>query len=77
MNNKVFISYAKEDYRFAKELYNFLQLNNYKPWLDKECLLPGQNWELELNNQLRKADYIILLIFFCINRLHDACKLNI
>lgn len=62
MYNNVFISYAKEDFKFAKELYDFLKLNHYNPWLDKECLLPGQNWDLEINRALRKADFVILLI---------------
>lgn len=62
MYNNVFISYAKEDFKYAKELFDFLKLKNYNPWLDKECLLPGQNWDLEINRALRKADFIIILI---------------
>ena len=60
--NKVFISYAKEDFKFAKRLFDFLKLNHFSPWLDKECLMPGQNWDFEINKELRKADFIILLI---------------
>lgn len=62
MYNNVFISYAKEDFKYAKEIFDFLKLNQYKPWLDKECLLAGQNWDLEINRALRKADFIIILI---------------
>lgn len=42
MNDKVFISYAKEDYIFAEKLYDFLKENDFKPWLDKKEILPGK-----------------------------------
>lgn len=62
MFNKVFISYAKEDFEVADQLYNTLLGHNYDPWLDKHCLLPGQDWSNEIRLSLRKADYIVLLL---------------
>jgi len=62
MNDKVFISYAKEDYSFAEKLYNFLSENNFNPWLDKKGILPGQNWDYVIKKSLREANYIILLL---------------
>lgn len=62
MHNKVFISYAKEDYSFAERLYNFLEKNNFDPWLDKKKILPGQNWNFVIRKSLREANYIILLL---------------
>jgi hypothetical protein len=62
MYNKVFISYAKEDYIFAEKLYDFLCTQGYKPWLDKKCLLPGQQWNIEIRKALREANYVILLL---------------
>lgn len=62
MNDKVFISYAKEDYAFAKKLYDFLKENDFKPWLDKKEILPGQDWNYILRKSLREANYIILLL---------------
>lgn len=61
-SNKVFISYAKEDYSYAEELYNYLQLHDYDPWLDKKCLLAGANWDMEIKKALRQSDFIILLL---------------
>lgn len=60
--NKVFISYASEDYNSAKKIYDFLSCTNYEPWLDKEKLLPGQDWDLEIKENLSTADFIIFLI---------------
>jgi hypothetical protein len=62
MNDKVFISYAKEDYGFAEKLYIFLAENNFNPWLDKKGILPGQNWDYVIKKSLREANYIILLL---------------
>lgn len=45
MYNKIFISYATEDYPYADSLHSFLSGNGFKPWMDKKDLLPGQNWE--------------------------------
>lgn len=62
MYNKVFISYAKEDYNFAEKLYDFLREHDYMPWFDKKCLLPGQIWNNEIRKALREANYVILLL---------------
>lgn len=62
MYDKVFISYATEDYLYAEQLYNFLYDNNFTPWLDKKNLLPGQLWNHEIKKALREANYVILLL---------------
>jgi hypothetical protein len=62
MLGKVFISYAKEDYPYALALYEHLLAHNYTPWLDKQSLLAGSNWDLEIKRALREADFIILLL---------------
>lgn len=62
MFDKVFISYAKEDFEFAQKLYDYLSENGFKPWLDKKNLLPGQQWDYEIKKGLREANYVILLL---------------
>jgi hypothetical protein len=62
MFHKVFISYAKEDYRYALELFDYLKTHSYEPWLDKKSLLPGSNWDLEIKRALKNSDFIILLL---------------
>ncbi len=62
MFNQVFISYAKEDASFAYQLYSFLEQNQYSPWMDKKNLFPGQNWDLMINEALRRSDFIIVLL---------------
>ena len=62
MHDKIFISYAKEDYQFASKLYDFLTENNFSPFLDKKNILPGQDWNFVIKKALREANYIILLL---------------
>jgi hypothetical protein len=42
-NTQVFISYAREDIRAAKRLYEDLKNAGLRPWLDKTNILGGQN----------------------------------
>ncbi len=54
---KIFISYAREDLVAAKQIYAFLKQNNLTPWLDKLNLLPGQNWESEIQKAIESFCY--------------------
>lgn len=62
MFNSVFISYAKEDINFAQKVYDYLENLGFEPWLDKKKLLVGQNWKIEIDKALRKANFIVLLL---------------
>jgi len=62
---KIFICHAEEDTDNAMLLYWQLNEVGFDPWIDKEKLLPGQDWELVIKKQMRKTDSIIL----CLSRL--------
>ena len=62
MFDKVFISYASEDIEIAKKLFNYLNSEQFEVWLDVEKLLPGQNWDFEINLALKNSDYVIVLL---------------
>jgi hypothetical protein len=58
----VFISYAREDAEAAKRLYDNLKSAGLNPWLDKERLLPAQNWKEEISKAIiEKSRYFIPL----------------
>lgn len=59
---RVFISYAREDIDYARRMFNELKRESYEPWLDCECLLPGQRWEAEIEQAIRGSRYFIALI---------------
>lgn len=60
---EIFLSYANPDQVRVLEIYNFLQKNGYSnTWIDCERLLPGQNWDYEIQKNLKKADIIIIFL---------------
>ncbi|MEZ4524981.1 MAG: toll/interleukin-1 receptor domain-containing protein [Desulfobacterales bacterium] len=58
MENKVYISYAEEDYKIAKKIYDDLNQRNISTWLDKEDLLAGQNREPKLSYYKRSKYFL-------------------
>ncbi len=56
----VFISHASEDNAAAKRLTKRLKDDGFEPWLDLERLLPGQDWNLELEKAMRESGAILL-----------------
>jgi len=59
---KVFVSYAKEDYKVAKKIYDDLKRIGISPWLDTEDLKPGQNWREGIQLAIKESDYFITLL---------------
>ena len=56
---QIFIANAIEDRLQVQELYIKLREAGYKPWLDKQDLLPGQNWRDEIPKALRQSDVFL------------------
>src|SRR5262245_24283111 len=59
---QIFISYAREDQEKAREIYRRLAEQGYKPWLDEEDLLPGQNFRLVIEKSLTGSDFVIICL---------------
>lgn len=62
MTLKVFVSYAKEDQPTALDYYQRLKTESFDPWIDKLHILPGQNWEAEIDKAFKEANVILLLL---------------
>jgi hypothetical protein len=60
--NTLFISYAREDFDGAKRLYNDLKSAGLNAWLDKEELLPGQQWQLEIRKAIKNSAYFLAVL---------------
>lgn len=56
----VFISHASEDNAAAKRLTKRLKEDGFDPWLDEDRLLPGQDWNLEIEKSMRESGAILL-----------------
>jgi hypothetical protein len=60
---QVFLCHASQDKPKVHKLYDRLSTEPWiDPWLDVEKLLPGQDWNLEIEKALRAADIIIVCL---------------
>src|SRR5688572_27921804 len=59
---KVFLCHAHADLDRVRVLYPRLKREGVDAWLDKEKLLPGSNWELEIRKAVREADVVVVCL---------------
>ena len=59
---KVFLCHAHADRDAVRDLYTRLTNDGVDAWLDKEKLLPGQDWELEIRKAVREADVVVVCL---------------
>ncbi len=55
----IFLSYAHADYDKVRSLYKRLSAAGFKPWLDKEAILPGQDWKLCIEKAVKHCDFFM------------------
>jgi len=56
---RVFVAYAAEDLKLALRLCDSLRSGGCSPWLDKEKLLPGQNWPRAIERAIEVSDAFV------------------
>jgi hypothetical protein len=56
---RVFIAYVMEDLPHARRLCEALRAHGCAPWLDKDKLLPGQNWPRAIDRAIETADAFV------------------
>jgi TIR domain/Protein of unknown function (DUF3298) len=59
---KVFISYAREDRARVEIYFEKLAQQGYDPWMDYRKILPGQNWEAEIEHALASANVVVAFL---------------
>lgn len=60
---KVFLCHASQDKPIVRELYQRLRAEDWiDPWLDEEKLLPGQDWDMEIEKAVEAADAVIVCL---------------
>ncbi len=75
---RVFLAYAEEDKADVKRLYDALQKAGFEPWMDKEKLLPGQNWPRAIERAIDLSEFFICCFFSrsVAKRGHFQCELQ-
>ncbi|MGC1377130.1 MAG: SUMF1/EgtB/PvdO family nonheme iron enzyme [Anaerolineales bacterium] len=59
---KVFLCHSKDDKLRVREIYDRLIADGFDAWLDEEKLLPGQEWELEIQKAVRESDVAVVCL---------------
>ncbi len=59
---KAFLCHASGDKPAVRELYKHLVFEGVDAWLDKENLLPGQDWRVEIPRAVHEADVVIVFL---------------
>jgi hypothetical protein len=62
IENLVFLSYSRKDAVAARELYGRLKEAGYTLWFDEEDLLPGQVWEVVIEQVIRKCAAVVMCL---------------
>jgi hypothetical protein len=56
---EVFVAYVAEDLAPARRLCESLRKESCSPWLDKDKLLPGQNWPRAIERAIEMSDAFV------------------
>jgi TIR domain len=59
---QAFLCHSSGDKLAVYQLFQRLKEYNIDPWLDKENLLPGQDWDLEIQKAVRKSDVVLICL---------------
>lgn len=60
---RVFLCHSSTDKAAVQELYQKLNAEGWiDPWLDKEKLLPGQDWDVEIEKAVEAADVVVVCL---------------
>jgi hypothetical protein len=60
---RVFLCHASQDKPIVRDVYQRLLAEGWiGPWLDEEKLLPGQDWNLEIEKAVESSDAVIVCV---------------
>ncbi len=61
-NMRIFLCHSSSDKNAVRELYWKLRKDGFNPWLDEENLVPGTEWRIEIENEVRHSDVVIVCL---------------
>ena len=62
MKKHIFVSYAREDKEFARQLHRRLRESNRIPWQDLRNLRGGDYWQATIDEALRNAEALVVVM---------------
>lgn len=58
----IFLCHSSSDKSKVRALYQRLEKDGFNPWLDEENLIPGQEWQTEIQRAVRDSDVVIICL---------------
>ena len=58
----VFLSYAREDQKEAKKIFEDLKKHGVNIWADFDSLRPGSKWKIEITRAIKESRYFLAVI---------------
>jgi hypothetical protein len=65
---RIFLLYARGDQGAVRRLYRQLAKEGADVWLDREKLIPGQDWQYEIRKAIHDSDLVIVCLSRQFNR---------
>ena len=59
---QIFLCHSSGDKKYVHELYQRLVSDGYDVWLDEIKLIPGQDWDLEIQRQVRQSNVVLVCL---------------
>jgi hypothetical protein len=59
---KIFLCHSSGDKAQVRGLFNSLCEDGYSPWLDEECLIAGQDWDVEIRKAVKDSHVVIVCL---------------
>lgn len=59
---RVFLCHSSGDKPSVREIYDRLKTDGFQPWLDDEDLLPGHDWDLEIDKAVSQAHVVLAFL---------------
>jgi formylglycine-generating enzyme required for sulfatase activity len=59
---RIFLCHASEDKPQVRDVYQRLKALGFEPWLDEVDILPGQDWDYEIEMALEQSDFVIVFL---------------
>ena len=59
---QVFLCHSSTDKPVVTEIYHWLRVQGFWPWLDVESLVPGQDWAYEIHRAIYESGVVVVLL---------------
>ena len=59
---QIFLCHTSEDKPQVRNVYQRLKALGFDPWLDEEEILPGQDWDYEIEKALETSDFVMVFL---------------